>query len=240
MERANQISTPIFRMLGQDPVYYYAKEWSLPSGQRLGEPDTMEPAWTSGRSPVFVKGFLNMISDAPTLGFGYAQLGQENTFPWAQQAEGYPMQMKALAQLRDAGRVHVETMGDSGRRFKRAFATTPAQAQVQLSDPFGNTDPAQNSIWYQSRFYRANLHINGDLPFLRDLTIYSDLNSQPFLKEATRDGSVEQRMPPILDGYHWSWTPGSSTEEGAGAFFTVPGFNMKKSRLHLSGALRVV
>ena len=89
----------------------------------------MEPVWTSGRSPVFVKEFLKMIADAPTLGFGYAQLGQENTFPWPQQEEAYPMQMKALAQLREAGKVHVETMGDSGRRFKRTFSTTPAQAQ---------------------------------------------------------------------------------------------------------------
>lgn len=234
LERRNQISTPIFRMLGQDPVYYYQREWTLPTGQRLGEPDTMEPAWTSGRSPLFVKGFLDMISEAPSLKFGYAQMGQENTFPWPQQAAGYPMQMKALAQLRNAGTVHVETMGDSGRRFKRAFTTTPAQAQVQLNDPFGNTNPEQKSIWYQSRFYRANLHIKGDLPFLRDLTVYSDLNPQPFLKEATRLTDVEQRMPAILDGFHWSKHPGSATEEGAGAFFSVGG-----TRLRVSGAPQV-
>ncbi len=234
VERSNQISTPVFRMLGQDPVYYYQKEWTLPTGQRLGEPDTMEPAWTSGRSPEFVKGFLDMISESATLKFSYAQMGQENTFPWPQQQDGYPMQMKALAELRDAGKVHVETMGESGRRFKRAFTITPAQAQVQLHDPFGNTAPAQNSIWYQSRFYRANLHIKGDLPFLRDLTVYSDLNPQPFLKVATREGNVEQRMPAILDGYHWSKSPGSSTEEGAGGYFTLNG-----TRLRLSGPPRV-
>lgn len=234
LTQANQIPTPVFRMLGQDPVYYYQKEWTIPGGRRLGEPDTMEPVWTSGRSQVFVKEFLHMIAQAPTLGFGYAQLGQENTFPWPQQQEAYPMQMKALAELRDAGAVHVETMGDSGRRFKRTFAVTPAQAQVQLNDSFGNTDPAQKSIWYQSRFYRANLHLKGDLPFLRDLTVYSDLNAQPFLKEATRQTSVEQRMPAILDGYHWSKNSGSLNEERAGAFFSVAG-----TRLHLSGEPRV-
>lgn len=223
VERENQISTPIFRMLGQDPVYYYNREWTLPTGQRLGEPDTMEPVWTSGRSPLFVQGFLEMIAQAPALQFGYAQLGQENTFPWPQQAAAYPMQMQALAQLRDKDMVHVETMGDSGRRFKRAFERTPAQAQVQLNDPFGNTKPAQQSIWYQSRFYRADLHIKGALPFLRDLTVYSDANPQPFLKTATRDSNVEQRMPAILDGYHWSKNPGSSTEQDAGAFFNIGG-----------------
>ena len=233
LSAANQIGTPVFRMLGQDPVYYYQREWSLPSGQRLSEPDTMEPAWTSGRYALFVKQFLRMISEAPTLGFAYAQLGQENTFPWPQQEAGYAPQMKALARLRDSGAVHVETMGDSGRRFKRAFSTTPAQAQVQLHDPFGN-DPAQNSIWYGSRFYRANLHIIGNTFFLRDLTVYSDRHPQPFLTEATRLGDVEQRMPPVLDGFHWSRNPGSSTEQGAGGFFLVNG-----KRLEMSGAPKV-
>jgi hypothetical protein len=221
VDRKHQIGTPIFRMLGQDPVYYYNREWKIPGGNRLGGPDTMEPVWPSGRSPHFIREFLKMIEEEPALGFAYAQLGQENTFPWDQQAEGYPLQMKALAELRARGRVHVETMGESGRRFKKVFPTTPAQAQVQLTDPFGNTDPAEASIWYQSRFYRANLHLKGDLPYLRDLTVYSDRTKQPFLEKPTRDHDVEQRMPAVLDGYHWSRKPGSLEEEGAGGFFML-------------------
>ncbi len=232
LERRNQIDTPVFRMLGQDPVYYYAKNWTLPDGKQLGEPDTMEPVWTSGRSPLFVETFLDMISDAPTLRFAYAQMGQENTFPWPQQAEAYPMQMQALAELRATGKVHVETMGDSGRRFKKAFTLTPAQAQVQLHDPFANTAPAQQSVWYQSRFYRANLHLQGDLPRLRDVTIYSDLNPQPFLTQATRQENVEQRMPAVLDGYHWS--KNSAPEGETGAFFSVAG-----TRLLFNGPPRI-
>ena len=85
-------------------------------------------------------------------GIAYAQLGQENNFGWPAMAEAYRMQMDALARLRDAGSVIVETMGSSGRRFKRTFVSTPPQAQVALSDPFGNTDLAERSIWYQSRF----------------------------------------------------------------------------------------
>lgn len=231
IEAKNQISTPVFRMLGQDPVYYYERSYTLPDGKRIGEPDTMEPVWTSGRSPRFVKEFLGMISDAPTLQFAYAQIGQENSFPWPQMEEGYAPQMTALAVLRDKGEVHVETMGDSGRRFKKAFKSTPAQAQVLLNDPFGNTNPAQGSIWYQSRHYRADLHVRGDLPFLRDLTVYSDKFAQPFLNKATRSNDVEQRMPPILDGYHWRKT---TETPGAGIFFEVDG-----KRCRLSGPPRV-
>ena len=84
----NQISTPIFRMLGQDPVYYYDTHYPLADGKVIHEPDTMEPVWTSGRSPKFTQEFLTMISDAPTLGFAYAQLGQENSFPWPRYGGG--------------------------------------------------------------------------------------------------------------------------------------------------------
>ncbi|AIE87324.1 hypothetical protein [Fimbriimonas ginsengisoli] len=231
LDRKNQIDAPIFRMLGQDPVYYYDTEFKLPSGRVIREPDTMEPTWTSGQSPEFVKNFLHMISDEPTLKFAYAQLGQENSFPWEGTAEGYPMQMKALAHLRDAGSVHVETMGESGRRFKRSFRTTPPQAQVMLNDPFGNTDPAEKSIWYQSRFYRADLHIKGDLAFLRDLTVYSDRNPQPFLNKATRLNDVEQRMPAILDGFHWRK---GGEKPGAGGFLELDG-----QRMRMAGEPRV-
>jgi hypothetical protein len=229
LDRKHQIDTPVFRMLGQDPVYYYQNGYPLPGGKRGGGPDTMEPVWPSGRSSEFIRNFLDMIAEAPTLAFAYAQLGQENNFGWPEMADAYPRQMKALAGLREKGSVHVETMADSGRRFKRAFRETPPQAQVMMVDPFGNVDRVERSIWYQSRFYRAALHLKGDLPYLRDLTVYSDQNPQPFLTEATRLHDVEQRMPAVLDGYHWSKTPGSD-EPGAGGYFLIDG-----QRLRLSG-----
>ncbi|RYG36183.1 hypothetical protein EON81_10510 [bacterium] len=233
LDRKEQISTPVFRMLGQDPVYYYESSYPMPGEKRAGGPDTMEPVWPSGRSSEFIGNFLGMIAEAPTLGFSYAQLGQENNFGWPEMEPAYERQIEALADLSVAGKVHAETMGDSGRRFKKAFKTTPAQAQVMLGDPFGNVDRVERTVWYQSRFYRANLHLKGDLIFLRDITVYSDRNPQPFLTQATKAHDVEQRMPPILDGYHWSKTPGSA-EPGAGGYFLVDG-----ERLRLSGDPKV-
>ncbi|MBN9500495.1 MAG: hypothetical protein BGO01_07765 [Armatimonadetes bacterium 55-13] len=225
LDPKHQISSPVLKMLGQDPVYYYESSYPMPDG-RKGGPDTMEPVWPSGRSPVFIENFLEMIEKSPTLSFAYAQLGQENNFGWPEMAQAYPIQMKALAELRDRAQVHVETMGETGRRFKQAFKVTPTQAQVMLEDPFGNTRRQEGTIWYQSRFYRANLHLKGDLPFLRDLTVYSDRNAQPFLNQATRLHDVEQRMPAALDGFHWSKTPGSS-EPGSGGYFVIEGERLK-------------
>lgn len=230
VDEAEQIKAPIFRMLGQDPVYYYQREWSIRGGSPLRTPDTMEPAWPSGQDAKFVESFLTMMEETPSLQFAYAQLGQENTFPWDQQRAGYGPQMMVLAEMRDRGVVHVETMGDSGRRFQQAFERTPAQAQIMLDDPFGNTDPARGSIWYQSSRYRADLHLRGDQFYLRDLTVYSDRLEQPYLNAPTRLNDVEQRMPAVLDGFHWS----RNGEEPAGAYF-VEG----ATRLSLAGKPRV-
>jgi hypothetical protein len=138
VEAKNQISTPMFRLLGQDPVYYY--------DNTLSYPDTMEPVWATGRSEKFVDTFLDMIARQPTQAFGYAQLGQENSFGWDEMKQAFPMQMEKLAKERDAGGLVVETMGETGRRFKRAFKSTPTQAQVMLEDPFGTAGASDRQL----------------------------------------------------------------------------------------------
>lgn len=196
LEAKNQIATPMFRLLGQDPVYYY--------DNRLPQPDTMEPVWPSGRSEVFVDRFLNMIADGPTQSVAYAQLGQENSFGWPMMRDAYPMQMEKLSTMRQEGRLTVETMGETGRRFKHRFRSTPTQAQVMLEDPFGHTSLPERTVWYQSAFLRANLHFRGDQFYLRDLHVYNDTFPQLYLTEPVRKHGIEQRMLAVLDGYHWS------------------------------------
>ena len=138
----NQISTPVFRLLGQYPVYYY-------DNQPL-YPDTMEPVWPSGQSEIFVDAFLSMMAHAPTQSLAYAQLGQENSFGWPMMSKAYRMQMEKLAHFRNEGSLVVETMDATGRRFKNSFKSTPTQAQVILNDPFGKDNAPQRTVWYLS------------------------------------------------------------------------------------------
>lgn len=196
VEAKNQISSPIFRLLGQDPVYYY--------GNTIRTPDTMEPVWPTGQSETFVDSFLNMIANGPTQEFGYAQIGQENSFGWPAMSPAYAMQMARLAQARSGGRLIVETMGETGRRFKRSFKSTPTQAQVTLTDPFGAAESPQRTVWYQSKFLRANLHFRANQFYLRDIHVYNDRFTQPYLTEPVRRHGIEQRMLAVLDGFHWS------------------------------------
>ena len=195
VDTRNQIATPIFRLLGQDPVYYY--------DNTIPYPDTIEPVWDTGRSETFIDRFYDMIRTAPTQAFGYAQLGQENSFGWNAMRKAYPMQMEKLAKLREKGGFVVETMGETGRRFKRTFQSTPTQAQVMLEDPFDKKSPAERTVWYQSRFHRVNLHFRGNEFYLRDLHVYDDQFPQPFLTDPVREHGIEQRLLAVLDGYHW-------------------------------------
>jgi len=195
LEAKNQISTPVFRLLGQDPVYYYDNQ--------IPQPDTMEPVWASGRSETFVDAFLEMTAHAPTQSVAYAQLGQENSFGWPMMRKAYLMQMDKLAQMRGKGMI-IETMAETGRRFKRSFKSTPTQAQVMLQDPFGHHDSPERTVWYQSKHYRVNLHFPGDQFYLRDIHVYDDRFPEQYQTQPVRQHGIEQRMLAALDGYHWS------------------------------------
>jgi len=74
---------------------------------------------------------------------------------------------------------------------------------VMLDDPLGRTDSPERTVWYQSKYLRANLHFRGTEFYLRDLHVYSDQFPQPFLTETVRQHGIEQRLLAVLDGYHW-------------------------------------
>lgn len=197
VHRNAQIDAPVLRMLGQDPVYGYDSRVPDGKGGYGASLVTMEPAWGAGQNRTFVGHFLERLARDDG-GFAYAQLGQENTFPWPQQAEAYAMQLEVLERFR--GELHIETMNQTARRFREAFDHTPVQTQFAMLDPFGATRPDQTSFWFQSRFYRANLHWVGDEPYFRDLKLYTDALPQPYLREPTRLKDVEQRVPSVVDG----------------------------------------
>lgn len=229
----NQINSPVFRLLGQDPVYYYDNQ--------IRDPDTMEPVWPSGQSDAFIKNFLDMTARVPTQSIAYAQLGQENSFGWPMMQGAYPKQMQSLAELRAKGEVVIETMGETGRRFKRTFRSTPTQAQVMLVDPFDKTQNPERTVWYQSKHHRVNLHFRGDNFYLRDLHVYSDGFPELYGKDPVRQHGIEQRMLAALDGYHWSDRSALAGRAGtrAAGEFVIVGPGGDEQRLMMAGLPRV-
>ena len=193
-----QIPIPIFRMLGSDPIYQY--EAGL--GGSHQSVVSLEPLNTDGGgNRQWVEWFFKTMFDEPCLAFGYTQVGQENSFTWDRMKEGLEIQIPLLASLYKENKIRVETLTESGVWFKKQFATTPPTAVTALEDPQNNK---KKSVWYNSRFYRANLMWNDSSFRFRDIHLFNEnFESNYLYKAGTGSKSVYTTLP-FVDGFSWS------------------------------------
>ncbi|MDR1282091.1 MAG: hypothetical protein LBK99_14915 [Opitutaceae bacterium] len=221
-----QIGTPVFRLLGPDPVHQY----DTGLGTSWQGVLTMEPIYkAAGKNPEWVRRFLDIVAGAPALAFSHAQAGQENSFGWPAMAEGYAMQVAEFVRRRGTaegegregrggeGRLEFETLGDTGRWFRRTFPAdetgTPSQAIVALRDTLGG---ARRSIWYHSGHYRCNLLVEGDRLYLRDLHLFDERYAERYLEERCDLHAARFDTLPVLDGFGWS---ASADDRALGRWF---------------------
>ena len=164
-----QIPVPVFRMLGSDPVYQYDNG----IGRQSQGVVTLEPVGAGngmgGSVPGWVDWYLEMIAKGECLAFNYIQAGQENSFMWDRMREGYEYQIPAIRKMIDEGLLVEATLSECGRWFRDNFKLTPATSVV-AGDDFLKS--AKRSIWYDSRFYRANLFWDGADFRFRDIHFF--------------------------------------------------------------------
>ena len=193
-----QIATPVFRMLGPDPIYSYDEK-------KYAQKDigvwTLEPSWHSGKNPQIVDWYFDTYYKTPCLAFSQATTGQENSFSWDVLRDGYCMQMEKLAKLRDEGVLSLEKLGDTGVAFQKAYKVSPPQAQVALKDWDGN---GIKTVWYNCRYYRANLFLKDGELFFRDLQKYDENYKERYLTAACEGWSATYDTLPLLDSRFWS------------------------------------
>lgn len=193
---AEQIDAPVFRMLGIDPLYGYdEKKYPHPPVGCC----TLEPVWTF-EEPV-VDWYLQAYFDNPCVGFAQLTTGQENSFGWPMMAQGYRLQAERLAEAVQAGRLLVEHLGRTAERFRQAFATTPASALMARTDWAGN---GNQSYWYSSRNYRANVFLEGEQLFFRDIFLFDDRYEERYLTEPCHEWSATYDNLPLVDNRLWS------------------------------------
>jgi hypothetical protein len=201
-ERA--IPVPVFRMLGPDPIYQYDAGFQEEDAPGVnGQPVvTLEPVYpVGGGSPAWVRWFFGEMARGPSLSFGYAQVGQENSFGWKAMAAGLEDQLALVAERRRAGELRVECLRDTGRWFRARYPATPASAVTALSDWKGQ---GRGSIWYCSRFYRINLYREGGRTWIRDLHRFDDEYPERYLRTACREPALWYDNLPLMDGNRWS------------------------------------
>ncbi|HVY75656.1 MAG TPA: hypothetical protein VG890_12540 [Puia sp.] len=193
-----QIPVPIFRMLGSDPVRQYDNGLDR---ERQGVV-TLEPVYPGGGGDsVWVDWFFKQFVDGASMAFAYTQAGQENSFTWPAMAKGLELQFPLIARLRDEKKIVVQTLAASGSWFKEHFKTTPATAVTVNEDLPGG---AKKTVWYDSRFYRANLlWDDGHLRF-RDIHLFNENLASKYETEPANGNECSFFTLPLVDGYLWS------------------------------------
>ena len=207
------IAVPIFRMLGCDPIYQY--EAGL-GGVSQGVV-TLEPVYKGGGgNPEWIDWFFRMFTREPHMGYNYVQVGQENSFTWEAMEKGFVCQTDLLVKLRDQGKVRIETLGETGRWFKQKYSVTPPTSVITTEDYLGNE---RQTLWFNSRYYRANLLWEGSSLKFRDIHIFDERMRSEYLDNPDTLAILHYEALPIVDGCLWS-TP----DNLAGLRFVSPGF----------------
>lgn len=196
----NQIPVPVFRMLGSDPIYQY-------SGQIGGNGQcviTLEPISAGhpdggGGKPEWVRWFFATTYTTPCLSMSYAQTGQENSFGWPAMSAGITDQFALIAEWAAAGKLQVETLTTSARRFRKQFPLTPATAITALDD-WQRQDRA--SIWYLSRFHRISFYVEDHELQIRDWQLFNELYREPFLDRVCTSPACTYDALPIMNSLH--------------------------------------
>lgn len=199
---SNQIPIPVFRMLGSDPIYQYDVGVG-PNGQGVVtlEPSYSETAEGGGGVPAWVDWFFGANFGTPCLTFNYAQVGQENSFGWAHMRDGLTYQINLIAGKVARGEVQVETLCTSAEWFRANYPVTPASAVTALTDW---KNQGRKSIWYNSRYYRANLFWEDNEFRIRDIHLFDESYQERYLTKVCTTHNAIYDTPPVFDGFRWS------------------------------------
>lgn len=193
-----QIRVPVFRMLGSDPIRQYGSAYGN-NGQGV---ITLEPVYKySGGDSAWVNWYFREFVEGKCMKYAYVQVGQENSFTWKKMSKGFHIQLPMIARLRDEKKLKVETLSETGRWFRKHFKVTPATSVTVNKDFNGNSS---KTVWFDSRFYRANLlWENGTLRF-RDIHLFNENFASHYLAKKDTSNKFSFFTLPFVDGYFWS------------------------------------
>ena len=208
------IGVPVFRMLGSDPIYQY--EAGL--GGAVQSVVTLEPVCNPGGGlPEWVDWFFKLFTEEPHLGYNYVQVGQENSFVWKPMERGFIYQTEQLVRLRKEGKIRIETLAETGRWFQETYPVTPATSVITTEDYRGEN---RKTLWFNSRFYRANLLWEGPSLKFRDLHLFDENLRSEYLDHPDTLPVFHYETLPLVDGCLWS-----TETRMAGLHFVAPAFS---------------
>lgn len=201
----NQINLPIFRMLGSDPIYQYDAGFT---GGGCYNPAQHQPVYTleptypmCGGDEKWVRWFFKESFDNISLSFGYAQVGQENSFGWEKMKAGLQMQYRIVSEMAKKGEIEVQTLKESGEWYSSKYKDTPPSAIVAQSDW---KNKGHQSIWFYSKNYRVNLFAEENRLWIRDLHLFDEEYTERYLYDVCTTHNMVYDNLPIVYGNRWS------------------------------------
>jgi hypothetical protein len=195
----NQIPVPIFRMLGSDHLREYDDGIK---GESRKQYWTLEPVLkNAGGDSAWVYWYFKNFVNAACVNYGYIQAGQENSFTWDKMQKGFNIQIPLIAKLRDEKKIKVETLEESGKWFKKNYKTTPPTSVSTLEKL---NDDDRKTVWFNSRFYRANIIWESNNLRVRDIHLFDENLQSDYLKEKTDLTTCNYYTLPFVDGSMWS------------------------------------
>jgi len=194
----NQIPVPIFRMLGSDPIHQYDSGLGGNS-QRVV---SLEPVYKGGGGDAdWCQWYFDAFVDGAAMGYAYTQAGQENSFTWKKMSQGFNIQMPMIARLYKEGKIAVKTLGETGKWFKDNYKVTPPTSVTVLSD---HTKKNKKTVWFNSRYYRANLLWDQGTMRFRDIHLFDETVASDYLTKRGTSTQCFYYTLPFIDGFIWS------------------------------------
>ncbi len=198
--KENQITVPLFRLLGSDPMYAYDCQVIPYQLENFNTKcATLEPAGKGqmGGDPVYCEWYYDEIFSGNGLCFQYTQTGQENSFGWPRMKVGIESQFAIVKRLADEGKVEVMTMGEAGKWYLSQYDMTPPATYTALN---AWQDKPYKTVWYSSRYYRTNLVWDNGVVRLRDLYVFDEKYKEFYLDKPCTTIACEYRTLPVMDG----------------------------------------
>jgi hypothetical protein len=194
----NQIPVPIFRMLGSDPIHQYDSGLGTDPQRVI----SLEPVYTAaGGDEAWCQWYFDAFVDGAAMDYAYTQVGQENSFTWKRMEKGFNIQLPLVARLQTEGKVEVKTLGETGKWFKERYGVTPPTAVTVLND---YSPKNQKTVWFNSRFFRANLLWDQDTVRFRDIHLFDETVASDYLTKRGTSSQCFFHALPMVDGFNWS------------------------------------
>jgi len=192
--RESQISVPIFRMLGNDPVNACYLD-SAAGGQPVY---TLEPNFPKKQANLeCIRRYFDMVLAETTRPFPYFQIGEENSYPWEKLKDAYSLQLDELVRRQEHNQLIIETLEKTGQYVQAHYRETPIGVLHAHTDPTGDT----KTIWYHSKSYRCQILYSPTRFEIVDLYRYSSNEMENHFCEPVCTWSSTFMAMPIVDSF---------------------------------------